>query len=210
MIAIAMIILAVIICLFILMLFSTISIQLQYSHFQDTDCLKLKALIWRKVPVYKVEVPVIKIDPVKAEVKFETKDESAAGNKDKKEILTKQKMEAHIDKFQKFLYKVNGLYKIINRFLKKVHVKNFRWQTEIGLGDAALTGLMTGFAWSVKGGVIGLIGNKMVFDDKPEISINPLFQVNRSQTNLSCMISFKIGNAILVALQVVKHWKGRN
>lgn len=203
-------ILAILIFLIILLLISTISIQLQYSHVQDSDCLKVRALIWRKLPVYKVEVPVIKIEEENAAVAFQTKSESAVTSGDQTESITPLKLKERIDKFQEFLSKISGFYQIMNRFLQKVHVSNFRWHSDIGLGDAALTGVVTGCAWSVKGGVVGLIGNKMIFDNEPQISINPLFQVSHSQTNLSCMFSFKIGNAILVALRLAKHWKGRN
>jgi uncharacterized integral membrane protein len=202
-------ILLIIILLIILFLFSTISIQLQYSHLQDSDCLKLKALIWKKIAIYKLEVPVIKVEEDKAAITINSKNEMPGGNKDRKDTLTPEKMDERMDMFQNLLTKIVGLHQILNRFLQKVHVKNFKWHSDIGLGDAALTGLVTGCVWGVKGGVIGLIGNKMKFDNEPQISINPLFQMNHSQTNLSCIISFKIGNAILVALQVVKHWKGR-
>jgi uncharacterized integral membrane protein len=210
MISIIMIILIILFLLFVV-LCSTVTIKVHYEYVQNQDCLKIKALIWKKVSIYKLEVPLIKVEYDEPSVKIKTKKESPLGNKkNTTEKLTPEKVSESTDKFfNNILIRIDELYGIVGDFIEKVHVSNFKWHSDIGLGDAALTGIVTGCVWSVKGGVVGIIGNKMILDDEPNLSIQPLYQMNMAQTNLSCMISFKVGNAILVALRVVKHWKGR-
>ena len=82
------------------------------------------------------------------------------------------------------------------------------WHSVIGVGNAALTGTLTGALWSVKGGVLGVISNYMRLKDMPNLSITPSFQKAYSQTQLSCMIQFRIGYAMVAGLKLVKFWKG--
>ena len=42
-------------------------------------------------------------------------------------------------------------------FLKKVNVTELEWHSTMGVGDAALTGMLTGALWTIKGSIIGMI-----------------------------------------------------
>ncbi len=101
------------------------------------------------------------------------------------------------------------LHTIVKRFLKKVHIKELYWHSELGLGDAVLTGQASGAVWTLKGLIIGTMARYMRMKQVPKLSITPQFQRLISQTDFSCMISFRAGHAIIAGLMIVKHWKGR-
>jgi hypothetical protein len=82
------------------------------------------------------------------------------------------------------------------------------WNSMIGIGDAARTGTLVGALWIVKGSIIGVISNYIRLKEMPKLSITPNFQQAISQTRFSCMIQFRIGNAMLAGIKLVKYWKG--
>ncbi|MDI5788558.1 DUF2953 domain-containing protein [Bacillus licheniformis] len=46
---------------------------------------------------------------------------------------------------------------IIRRFMKRIHVTKLEWTSVLGFPDAALTGIVTGGAWSLKAGTVALL-----------------------------------------------------
>ncbi len=78
----------------------------------------------------------------------------------------------------------------------------------IGIGDAAHTATITGVLWSVKGGLIALLSHYFRLKEMPALFITPNFQRPDIQTHLKCMIQFRIGNAMLAGIKLVKYWKG--
>ncbi len=47
--------------------------------------------------------------------------------------------------------------------LKKVKINQWRWHLQIGTGNATSTGMVTGFAWSIKGMVVGVVREYMEY-----------------------------------------------
>ena len=44
--------------------------------------------------------------------------------------------------------------------------------------------------------------------EMPELSVTPHFQMAIIQTRFTCIFQFRIGNAILAGLKLIKFWKG--
>lgn len=192
------------IILFILLLvFSKLHITISYAHIKDNDKLDIKVRIW--FFHYTFHVPLIRVDK-------DTESVVVATEKKEEEPKSKQFTSHEIlNSFQdmkEILQHVVTFHRIVRQFLKKVTVHKFSWHTNIGIGDAALTGVLVGVAWAIKGNIVGLLSRYMKVKKIPEMSITPLFVQVYSQTKLTCMISFRIGNAILAGLRIVKFWKG--
>ncbi|UTW68865.1 hypothetical protein KHA80_16170 [Anaerobacillus sp. HL2] len=69
---------------------------------------------------------------------------------------------------------------------------------------------MIGAAWGIKKEANNRCHfHYMRLKVEPILDIQPAFQQVISHTELSCMISFRLGHAIIAALQIVKHWKSR-
>ncbi len=96
---------------------------------------------------------------------------------------------------------VKDMMKII---LQSMSVHEMRWHTAIGMKDASLTGVMTGVAWTVKGMTVGTIDHVSDLKCIPDISIVPHFQQSVIQSEINCMISIKLGNAIYRAFQLMQ------
>lgn len=188
---------------FILLLISKLHITISYSHIKDNDQLTIKFRLW--FFKYTINVPLIRVDQ-------ETNSIVVAKKKDKEEPESKQ-FTAHeiLNSFKdtkEIFQHVVGLHRIVRNFLRKVSVNKLIWHSNFGIGDAALTGMLVGAGWAIKGSIVGLVSRYMRLKILPEMSITPLFLQVYSQTQIKCMISFRIGHAILAGIRIVKFWKG--
>ncbi|HEX7064795.1 MAG TPA: DUF2953 domain-containing protein [Bacillales bacterium] len=197
-----------IILFIILFLLTKVHISIHYHH-HDDDSLTLRFQAWG-FTVYTLKVPELSIDEESSSLVFkEEKQAGPATGKENEKKVTKDEFLAHLEKFRRLLGSIEGFHRITKRFLSRVEVSRFKWHTRMGLGDAAWTGMATGAVWAVKGNMIGLITYYMKLITEPDLSVEPVWQNDYSRTELSCMISFRIGQAMGAGLQIVKYWKGR-
>lgn len=205
-------VLFILLFLLLLIIFTKLTISINYFHHNDDDDLKIEFKIWFGLIKYKKMIPLIKIDDDSPTIIVKSKShmgdsggENTAHNVTqigKGDIITKLK------NAQEMLQRVFHLNVIVRKFLKKVTVKQFEWHTFFGAGDAAHTGVLTGAIWGIKGGMVGFISHFLRFKVMPNLSVTPHFQATIIQTQIKCMIQFRIGHAILAGLKLVKFWKG--
>ncbi|GEM_PF-6034087 len=82
----------------------------------------------------------------------------------------------------------------------RITVKEFTMQVRVGLGDAALTGIGVGFAWSMLGIASSLVQQhlqQLRFASTPRISITAAFDDWLIQGRLRCIVSLRVGEIIL-------------
>lgn len=89
----------------------------------------------------------------------------------------------------------------IQYFKKKIIIRHFNWETGIGIGDAALTGIATGLLWNVKNVVIYILNTQFRITDVPAVNIRFDFERIVFTTQFDCIFSFKIGHAIIAGLK---------
>lgn len=94
--------------------------------------------------------------------------------------------------------------------LKKFRIHRFDWHSSIGLDDAAAAGTLCGAVWSFKGIALAWLKHLSCMKCEPKISLDPSFQSNCAETNLSCMVSIRTGKAIWTMLQIYIQWKKLN
>ncbi|CAG9623346.1 DUF2953 domain-containing protein [Sutcliffiella rhizosphaerae] len=205
----------IVVLLFVIMIILTltrITIDLYYHHAEDNDQMTVKIKAWYGLLRYTIDVPLISIDKDTASIHVEEKTkvgsgDSSNGSEKVKDFSPKDIFQSFQDTYN-LVKHVVGMHEIVQRFLSKVEVKHLEWHTNIGVGDAAYTGVLVGAGWSIKGGIVGLISNYTKFQANPEISITPYFQQIVSQTLFKCMIRIRIGHAMLAGIRTVKYWKG--
>jgi hypothetical protein len=204
--------LVIIFLLIILILVTKLHITLDINIAQDNK-LTIKFRAWFGLIRYTVTIPFLKVDLKSKEliVQQETNagSEESPGKKVSEKTYSFKYILQKLQDMKELLEHVVQLNKIIKRLLRRMTVTKFTWHTNFGLGDAAMTGMMTGVGWSVKGCIAGMISRNMKLITVPDITIIPSFQQSCFQTRLVCMIHFRIGYAILTGMSIVKHWKGR-
>jgi hypothetical protein len=184
---------------------------IDFYHGQDNDHLKIKFKSLFGLIQYKLEVPIIQIDDDTPTVVMKTKKEPGKSEQVKDEKTNKfspNEFTDSIKDFETLMKHVVGLHTIIRKFLKKVTIKDIQWDSVIGVGNAAYTGMITGACWAVKGSMIAVLSSYMRMRNLPKITVTPHFQMPISQTRFTCMIQFRIGHAMLAGIKLIKFWKG--
>lgn len=199
----------IVLILLVIFWFTNVHMAFHYRHCQDDDWLTLNVRIWG-LSIYKFEVPDITFDEDSSSLIYKQKRQAAKMNQ--QEIKNKVTSEDLLEKLkmaQRLLEKVGGFHKIMRRFLGHIRVRRFQWYSCFGLEDAAATGIAAGGAWMLKGNIIGLLDHYIQLVDAPQYSISPIYDGLYSETDLSCMISFRIGHAMSAGIQIVKFWNTR-
>ncbi|WP_338788935.1 DUF2953 domain-containing protein [Metabacillus sp. FJAT-53654] len=210
---IVMIILLLLSLLFLLIIFTKLTVTLDLNHIGDNDQFKIKFRAWFGLLRYTINIPLVKID--KDEPKLIVKQEQKMGSekadnkvKEIEDKVTPEDALNGLSDIKEITQHIVGMHKIIRKFLRKIRIKKLEWHSQFGIGDAAHTGLLTGAAWAIKGGVIGLLSQYMKLQTTPVVTITPEFNQFCSRTKLQCIFQFRIGQAILAGIQFIKYWKG--
>lgn len=88
--------------------------------------------------------------------------------------------------------------------LHDISVHQINWHTHLGVKDADVTGVVTGMVWIAKGIMIACIDRVSHLQCTPDISIVPYFQQTVIESEVKCMISIKVGNAMFRAFQLIQ------
>lgn len=194
--------------IFVALLFvMKISITMRYKHDKDDDRLTIVIrFLWGLVKIKK-EFPSIKVN--KEDQTIDVKSESNVGKKEEnKGKVGSEDVQNYFEQLNEIKKRVVGLQKIVRRFLKHVQVTEFRWKSVIGIKDAALTGIICGSAWAIKGSCITLLDQNLKLKIMPEIEVIPFFFQAESKTDLTCILSFRMGHAMGAAIRLLTYWRG--
>lgn len=200
--------------LFILIIFTKLTIFINYFHHNDNDNLTIEFRVWFGLIKYKKNLPLIKIDEdspsLVVKSKSETENSPNEGKKSGHNVrqIGKDDLMTTFKNTKELFERVLHLNIIVRKFFEKVTVKQFDWHTMIGVGDAAQTGIIAGAIWTVKGSIVGLLSHYLKLKQMPNLSVSPQFQLAIIQTRFSCIFQFRIGHAILAGLKLIKFWKG--
>lgn len=113
------------------------------------------------------------------------------------------KIMAQLDSIGELIKKLQEVHTIVKDFLKRVKINSWKWHSQIGAGDAASTGIVTGYAWGTKGMAAGVVGQYMHIVDVPEFEITPVFQGKGFASRCELTASFRIFRAIKTGIKLL-------
>lgn len=94
--------------------------------------------------------------------------------------------------------------RLLSIVLRQFVIRRLDWHTKGGTGDAALTGMIAGGVWSLKGMITGWMIQKSKRSCLPDLQVIPLFQHKGVEMFFSCMVSTRFAQAIHIILQLTK------
>ncbi|MCH1627591.1 DUF2953 domain-containing protein [Fredinandcohnia quinoae] len=200
-----LLILLIIILLLLVITFTKLKVFLHFKHFQDDDYIKIKFSAWFGLLKYTIHIPMVRVDDDSPSIIFK---QQSTKSGEKKKKITWEKIKNSLYDTKKILEHVVKLHHILKGFLKNVTISKFEWHSVLGLGDAAHTGVLVGLGWSLKGTLFSMVSHYMNVQAHPDYSVTPSFQKAISQTELTCMIHFRIGHAMLAGIRLFRSWKG--
>ncbi|MFN2747642.1 DUF2953 domain-containing protein [Bacillus sp. z60-18] len=186
-----------------------IRVAVEYLHSSDDDRLTVKIRTGFGLLHIKKEIPLIKVNPDDMTIDVKERTKTALKKDQKKRKVGHGEMLDQIRQMKQLVEQVINLQSIVRGFLKRIHVTKLEWTSVLGFSDAALTGIITGAAWSVKAWVIAVLDLLFCFDHQPDYEVIPAFNQPSSKTHLTCIFHFRLGHAITAAFRIVIHWKGK-
>ncbi|WP_238583589.1 DUF2953 domain-containing protein [Anoxybacteroides amylolyticum] len=203
-------IVAIILILLVVFLCMKLSISLFFQHAQDDDECRITFSMLFGLIRYTVRIPLIKVDKESPGIVVAHKQtvQNVSESEPKRSKYNPREIVHSFKEAKDFVHHVVHLHVIARKFFSHVSVTKMEWQSKIGTGDAAKTGLVVGMGWSLKYGVVAIISKYMRLKTKPLLSITPSFQQAVSETKFVCMIHFRIGHAIVAAIRIIKYWRG--
>lgn len=187
--------------LLISLLFLPIIINLQILKDDENDKIILDFKTLFGIVKHKIEIPFVELSMGnKGKPYFKTEVEESENNeiiKDKKSTITIEEMKKLHRKIQRF---IDLYFDVIEYVCKKMKVTDLVWTTEFGESDAAVTGILTGIFWAIKGSFVSFINNK-VKCNKVDLKITPEFNQQMFKTRFNCIISIKIGYIIIAKIK---------
>ncbi|MDY0405328.1 DUF2953 domain-containing protein [Virgibacillus sp. 179-BFC.A HS] len=91
--------------------------------------------------------------------------------------------------------KTKQLIKII---LPRIKIRDFYWETKMGTGDAASTGILTGGIWSIKGALGSFLKENCHFLEQPVIQVDPCFNEQQFESQFHCIAFMQLGKAMRI------------
>jgi membrane-bound metal-dependent hydrolase YbcI (DUF457 family) len=120
--------------------------------------------------------------------------------------LTVEKLEKMQRQFRKVMKRIGKYKRALRKLTRTFHIQSLNWRTRFGTGDAAQTAFITGLAWGVKGILAGYLYRYFTVDKRLRYDIRPHFQAKGFSTELTCIIRFWPGKAMIAGLTLVFLW----
>ena len=92
---------------------------------------------------------------------------------------------------------------VIKYFFKRAVITRWQWNIDLGLEDAALTGVMVGMAYIITGIINNFLMSQIRFQTTPNIVVTPHFQAFTGQMDLHCIVKSRLGKAIYAAIRIL-------
>ncbi|PJZ00243.1 MULTISPECIES: DUF2953 domain-containing protein [Bacillus] len=189
----------------VLLLRMKMYVAVEYLHADDNDKLTLKITALFGLIRIKKMIPAIKVNKADGTVDIKQKTKSKVKKSSSEKKITFDDVQQSIHRIEMILHQVKNLRKISASFLAHLHITKLEWITIVGIQDAAVTGVLTGAVWGVKGGIAAMLYDHLNFVNKPVYEVIPSFQVPVSRTHFQCIFFFRFGHAMLAAFKFVKY-----
>jgi hypothetical protein len=134
-----------------------------------------------------------------------TKNIDETEKEQKQEETTKEVDKKSI--FHSIIKSIGEIHTIVKKFLKRVTIRELTWESSIGTGDAASTGMIAGVCWTGKGWLLGLMASYFQMKDRVDINIVPNFQGTTIRTAVNLRLSFRVWSVLFFALSFLRFWR---
>ncbi|MDB5083929.1 MAG: hypothetical protein JWN30_815 [Bacilli bacterium] len=200
--------LACFLALCIIVAFLSIQVMVHYKRDAENDRIELKFRTIGGLVHYQLAFPVADISRNKGNAAITAKIKGGADqeNLSGELALGWTYIQNAIEKFREIWRGFGTFRDDVLYQLKIFRVYDLHWKTEFGVGDAAATGTLAGFAWAIKGNVMGIISHFFSLCEKPNLEVKPAFYKTGFSTDVSCIIKFRLGDAIVAGVKVAIYW----
>ncbi|RKD27064.1 hypothetical protein BEP19_00375 [Ammoniphilus oxalaticus] len=192
--------------------FTSVRINFEYIRKAEDDRIRIRIEIWGLIKL-KYEIPTLELQMLFKGVGIKHKTGVAVKQepvKKKKFRLTPNEVQNYYRKIYKIKDRMRDFNAVVKVMSKQIKCDRLEWYSKVGVGDAAMTGMVTGGVWGIKSIVIGLISRYTTLQTEPKMNVIAAFQGSDINTELHCILRFRIGNIIIAGTRILfKIIKGR-
>ncbi len=194
-------------------------IILDYRRKRNDDHISISVCLIRKTMVlYRMDIPIVeftkreglawlesKIETIGDDVQPDYKNESNTHFKrEERFIETAIKYPHEARRTIRFMQYYLKLYrKLTNKITSSLKCETLYWKTTFGFSDAAITGILAGFFWMIKGVILNRLKNRTILTSQPVINVIPVFEHVTFEIDFRCIFSVRIGNVISAAISIL-------
>ncbi len=216
---ISIVIVALVLLVFSIVMWSRLSVRIVYHHHRDEDDgeLDVRALfgivrIRRRLGAIQTE-PTKQGPVMKAVHTAESATESATTPTSSDGPASKKSLKVNLWDFTKNFHEWRDLYKKAKPIVRRLHrestVTRLSLSAVVGTGDAVSTGIACGSAWSVLSVVSGYLCNHAKKSVLPKISVSPVYAATAWSLDADCIVQVRAGHAIVAAMRLFALWRRR-
>lgn len=193
----------------ILFILSEIKIRLTINKQKNNDFIEIKVWIFYNLIRITKKIPIIAFESVNEGIKYKSETNKPGNNTEKKDRITKKKVINWRKQFKQIVHHIHDFYIILKKFVKKIRIDVYKWETIVGTGDAMDTGLISGLLWGIKGSTLGIVSNYAQLHTNPIISVSPEFNKQIYTSRFECILRFRVGYLIITGIRlIVKLFQG--
>jgi len=158
---------------------------------------------------YDLKIPVIRFTGRSIIFKKESSSSNAGipSSAENENEIDAEKVQRAIDKLKAIMQLTYDLRGIVSDSLSKVRLLEWKWRTSVGTEDAVWTALATGFVWSAKSAITGIVSQVMTLAAPPQLEVTPQYNKAAFKTEWSCKANIRLGYALLALMRLVKRMK---
>ena len=185
----------------LVLLFMPFYINIKIQRENSSDKIEFKILLFKGLIKFGIEIPFIDIIMSGSKPSIEIKEKIEEGSKEKdiaknKQVITFKKLLEYIEKGFEFK---DILHTSTRYLIKKIKIIKVIWRTSVGFENAAITGVLTGGVWSIKGFILSIILNGKKINDI-KLNVIPQYDQNIFETYIDCIIKIKLVYIIIAGL----------
>jgi hypothetical protein len=214
----------VLLTVFLLILsLSRIGLRLRYRRKGRDDEFAVELFLWGGLLVYRFEIPFIKIKKpglrtkapgagrlIRRVLRPAFKIRAQLEGKDGRPVI-EEKKKIRLPgpgRIMAVLIKQIGLYRrykpALYYLLGRTSLRRLDWHTEIGTGEPAQTGVLTGVLWGIKGSLLSYFYALLApGGEQPRLTIRPSFERACFNVSIDCILEFRLGYLFCTGLKAI-------
>ncbi|TKD67939.1 DUF2953 domain-containing protein [Pseudalkalibacillus hwajinpoensis] len=176
-----------------LIIFSTVKVTVTIEHSRAVEELQIDVKALFGLLFYSTAIPLKEL--------LESGEEAI---KDKAEETT---FKGDIQELLKLFKKTHGAKDAIQFILEKTSVRKIQWETNFGMTNAANTAVGAELLLNAKIALFALLSHYSNLLTVPQLIVTPIYEMKTIQTYIKCMITFKLGHAMIAVIKLMKSQK---
>lgn len=194
---------SVVACLIILLIIaacSKIDIVLRGSKVEADDYLSIKFRMLFGIVKYNYQIRHISFKGFTEGflVKREQKDNLVTGHESREHfIFDIHFIEDVYDRIDLIIKYTPGFKQWLRQLMRHIYCRQLRWETHVGLADAAETAFVSGTVWAVQGAVTGWFLQSIRVPEQPELIVHTHYHQPQFSTEFRCIAQISFGHAMI-------------